>query len=72
MRSSGIGWAGALGRIGGILFPVVGGLALGTTLSLQSIMLLIAVPAVLVALLILLLGRVERGAKEPLAQPLPA
>ena len=60
MRSSGIGWAGAMGRIGGIIFPLVGGLALGTTLGLQSIMLLIALPAVIVALLIVLLGRVER------------
>ena len=71
MRSSGIGWAGALGRIGGILFPVVGGLALGTTLSLQSIMLLIAVPAVLVALLILWLGTVGRPG-EVATKPLPA
>jgi AAHS family 4-hydroxybenzoate transporter-like MFS transporter len=60
MRSSGIGWAGALGRIGGIIFPLVGGLALGTALTLQAIMLMIAVPAVIVAMLILLLGQVER------------
>ena len=65
MRSSGIGWAGAAGRVGGIIFPLVGGLALGTTLTLQTIMLLIAVPAVIVALLILWLGAVNR-------QPAPA
>ena len=70
MRSSGIGWAGALGRIGGIIFPLVGGLALGATLALQSIMLLIAVPAVIVALLILLLGRVER--RNAAVRPEPA
>lgn len=70
MRSSGIGWAGALGRIGGIIFPLAGGLALGTSLSLQAIMLFIAVPAVAVALLILLLGRAER--RNAAAPPEPA
>ena len=29
MRSSGIGWAGASGRIGGIAIPMIGGLVLG-------------------------------------------
>jgi AAHS family 4-hydroxybenzoate transporter-like MFS transporter len=72
MRSSGIGWAGASGRVGGIVFPLAGGLALGTTLSLQAIMLLIAVPAVLVAALILWLGAVNRRAPAALAEPLPA
>jgi AAHS family 4-hydroxybenzoate transporter-like MFS transporter len=67
MRSSGIGWAGALGRMGGIVFPLMGGLALGTTLSLQTIMLLIAAPAVVVALLILLLGSSGRRV-EPAPQ----
>jgi AAHS family 4-hydroxybenzoate transporter-like MFS transporter len=71
MRSSGIGWAGATGRIGGIVFPLVGGLALGTTLSLQSIMLMIAIPAVLVACLIVLLGVVERRPQVALRDPLP-
>ena len=69
MRSSGIGWAGAVGRIGGIFFPLAGGMALGTTLSLQAIMLLIAAPAVIVALLILMLGRVERRKAEARPEP---
>jgi AAHS family 4-hydroxybenzoate transporter-like MFS transporter len=69
MRSSGIGWAGATGRIGGIVFPLAGGMALGTALSLQAIMLLIAVPAVLVAALILWLGAVNR---RPASRALPA
>lgn len=70
MRSSGLGWAGAVGRIGGIIFPFVGGLALATTLSLHAIMLMIAVPAVIVAGLIVLLGRVER--RSAAVQPEPA
>ena len=72
MRSSGIGWAGASGRVGGIVFPFAGGTALGTTLSLETIMLLIAVPAVLVALLILWLGAVNRRAPAAGFEPLPA
>ena len=72
MRSSGIGWAGASGRVGGIVFPFAGGMALGTTLSLETIMLLIAVPAVLVALLILWLGAVNRRAPVAGLEPVPA
>ena len=71
MRSSGIGWAGASGRVGGIVFPLVGGMALGTALSLETIMLLIAAPAVIVALLILWLGTVGRPG-EVATKPLPA
>lgn len=62
MRSSGIGWAGGSGRIGGIAFPYAGGLALAAMLPLESIMLITAVPAVLIACLILLLGRVAPSA----------
>jgi len=57
MRSSGIGWAGGAGRIGGIAFPYAGGLALAAMLPLGSIMMITAAPAILIALLILLLGR---------------
>lgn len=56
MRSSGIGWAGGSGRIGGIALPFFGGLALEAMLPLKTIMIMIAVPAVVIALLILLLG----------------
>lgn len=76
MRSSGIGWAGALGRIGGIFLPFAGGMALAAALDLQTIMLLIAVPAVIVAMLILLLGvnnsRMERIAAGPVPAPVVA
>src|SRR5690606_22238821 len=53
MRSSGIGWAGGSGRMGGIAFPIAGAFALNALLPLQAILLLIAVPAVVIALLIL-------------------
>jgi AAHS family 4-hydroxybenzoate transporter-like MFS transporter len=61
MRSSGIGWAGGVGRLGGIVFPFLGGLALAAALPLQTIMIATAVPAILVALLIFVLGIVNSG-----------
>ncbi len=61
MRSSGIGWAGGVGRIGGIVFPFLGGAALAAALPLQTIMLATAGPALLVAALIFSLGIVNRG-----------
>lgn len=61
MRSSGIGWAGGVGRIGGIVFPALGGAALAAALPLQTIMLATAFPALVVAALIFTLGIVNRG-----------
>ena len=61
MRSSGIGWAGGVGRIGGIVFPFLGGEALARAMSLEAIMIATAVPALVVAALIFTLGVVNRG-----------
>jgi len=63
MRSSGIGWAGGAGRLGGIAFPLAGGLALSAMLSLKTIMLLTAIPAVAIAGLILLQGAAVKRAE---------
>ena len=71
MRSSGIGWAGGAGRLGGIAFPLTGGLALGWSLSLHTLLLVVSMPALAVAVLILLLG-VTNARRETGAQPLPA
>ena len=69
MRSSGIGWAGGSGRIGGIAFPLAGGLALQALLPLETILMLVAAPAVAIALLILWLGAVNRRQVVPAAEP---
>ncbi len=61
MRSSGIGWAGAMGRFGGVIFPALGGMALAASLSLETIMFAAAVPAILIAILITVLGVVNKG-----------
>jgi AAHS family 4-hydroxybenzoate transporter-like MFS transporter len=72
MRSSGIGWAAGSGRLGGIAFPLAGGLALQSMLPLRSILFMVAAPALLIAVLISLLGvlnaRISRqGPKSGLA-----
>jgi AAHS family 4-hydroxybenzoate transporter-like MFS transporter len=61
MRSTGVGWAGGIGRIGGIIFPALGVLALSMTLPLQTIMLITSVPALIIAALIFTLGVFNRG-----------
>jgi MFS transporter, AAHS family, 4-hydroxybenzoate transporter len=68
MRSSGIGWAGAVGRLGGIAFPFLGGLALAAALPLDTIMTITAVPALLIAALVLVLGRANGGRIDARAQ----
>ncbi|MFC4256043.1 MFS transporter [Altererythrobacter xixiisoli] len=72
MRSSGIGWAGGSGRIGGIAFPLAGGYALTLLLPLETIMFATAVPAVIVAGLILVLGWENRRWAKDQVQPQPA
>jgi AAHS family 4-hydroxybenzoate transporter-like MFS transporter len=59
MRSSGMGWASGVGRFGGILFPFLGGKALGAAIPLDTLLLIIAAPCLLIALLIAVLGLAE-------------
>jgi AAHS family 4-hydroxybenzoate transporter-like MFS transporter len=61
MRSSGIGWAGGVGRLGGIVFPALGGAALAAALPLQTILLATAAPALIIASLIVVLGVFNKG-----------
>ena len=55
IRSTGVGWAGGAGRIGGVIVPLFGGLALASAFTLPLTLTLIAISPVLVALLTLLL-----------------
>ena len=61
MRSSGIGWAGGVGRLGGIVFPYLGYLALAASLPLATIMTAAAAPALVIAALMVVLGIVNKG-----------
>lgn len=64
IRSTGVGWAGGAGRIGGVITPLFGGFALANAFSLQLTLTLIAIPAVLVALLVPLLRPIVNPGAE--------
>jgi len=55
IRSTGVGWAFGAGRIGGVIAPLFGGLALKHDLSLQEVLAFIALPSLAVAFFIFLL-----------------
>lgn len=62
MRSTGIGWAGGWGRISGIVIPAwAGAMALEMAMGLDFVMGLIAIPALVIAALVFLLGIVNGG-----------
>jgi hypothetical protein len=44
MRSTGVGWALGVGRIGAVLGPIVGGLMVGAHVPLAAIFAVFAVP----------------------------
>ncbi len=71
MRSSGMGWAGAMGRFGGVVFPALGGMALAASLDLETIMFAAAMPAVVIAILITILGVYNHGKIGGLAMQAP-
>jgi AAHS family 4-hydroxybenzoate transporter-like MFS transporter len=60
VRAIGIGWAKTVGRAGTVLAPVLIGIALTAGMAGTSIMSLFAVPALLAALSLLLLGMHQR------------
>ncbi|WP_071392819.1 MFS transporter [Bacillus tuaregi] len=61
MRSTALGWALAVGRIGGILGPTIGGILLASQLTLQVNFLVFALPGVIAALAVFLAN--QQGAK---------
>jgi AAHS family 4-hydroxybenzoate transporter-like MFS transporter len=61
-RSTGLGWAGGAGRIGGVISPVLGGLAVSSHLSLGMTLLLVGLVPLGVALLVLCL---RKGTERP-------
>lgn len=56
IRSTGVGWALGVGRLGGIAGPLVVGFALTAGLSPQSVFYLLAVPMVIMAMAIAVMG----------------
>ncbi|GAA1570551.1 aromatic acid/H+ symport family MFS transporter [Actinomadura kijaniata] len=60
-RTTGVGWAAALGRIGSIVGPAVAGVLLGLSLPGRDIVLLTTLPVLTAALCALLLWRRQAG-----------
>jgi len=59
IRSTGVGWALGVGRIGSIIGPVAGGVLLGFGWTAQSVVLTAAVPALLAGLAVIALRKRE-------------
>jgi AAHS family 4-hydroxybenzoate transporter-like MFS transporter len=66
IRSTGVGWALGIGRLGGIAGPLIVGAALSSGLAPSGVFYLLAVPMLLMALVIVLMGR--RYGKRALLQ----
>jgi AAHS family 4-hydroxybenzoate transporter-like MFS transporter len=71
MRSTGLGWAGGAGRIGGIVSPLLGGFAVASHWSLEMTMSLCALIPLVVAGLVFMI-RDQTAAAAPAGRPVPA
>lgn len=72
IRSTGVGWALAVGRIGSIIGPVLGGLVLTLGWSLQQIFLAGAVPALCAGLAVVLGGLLKPAKVSEASAPTKA
>jgi MFS transporter, AAHS family, benzoate transport protein len=57
IRSTGLGWASGIGRIGGIVGPTIGGFLLASSLELQINFMVFALPGVIAALAVFFTDR---------------
>jgi len=67
IRSTGIGWAGGAGRMGGVILPLFGGYALAQAFPLQLTLGVVAAFPFTVAVLVVFLGRAVRRTTSPSA-----
>jgi len=65
IRSTGAGWALALGRVGAILGPLLGGLLLGFGFRPKEIFVMASVPVFAVTVLMAILARLRPDTNEP-------
>src|SRR5947208_1613919 len=70
IRSTGVGWALGIGRIGSIIGPLLGGMMLSLQWHIPTIFLAGAVPVLIAGIAVFSLGRLTRSApREPAAVP---
>ena len=71
VRSTGVGWALGVGRVGAIIGPVVGGMLLAAQFTPRNLFFTIAVPALVAALAMFILGvRLRRVGTVASAAPM--
>lgn len=68
MRSTGAGWAMAAGRLGSVVGPLVGGALVAADFSTRDLLCLAALPAALVAVVVIVMARTSRGLDTQQAQ----
>jgi len=66
-RSTGIGWASGVGRLGAILGPILGGVLMAAQLEVEMNFVAVGVPAIIAALAISMVGRDVQPAEGRLA-----
>jgi AAHS family 4-hydroxybenzoate transporter-like MFS transporter len=69
LRTTGVGWTLGIGRVGAIMSPIAGGLALSAGVSLSVLFLIAAIPATICAsgFLILQVHDARRRQEPPVA-----
>jgi AAHS family 4-hydroxybenzoate transporter-like MFS transporter len=65
VRSTGVGWALGIGRIGSIVGPVAGGVLLSSHLPMKRVFWAAAVPPLLALIAAAVLNRQKAGGAEP-------
>jgi AAHS family benzoate transporter-like MFS transporter len=63
-RSTGIGWASGVGRLGAILGPILGGALMAMELDIQMNFIAVGIPAIVAAIAISLVGRSATHAQD--------